>query len=324
MSATKHRFVTRADLDGLACAVMLEELELIDDVLFVHAQDVLDGTVEITERDITANLPYVATAHRVFEQGPGVLERNTAHVRNHVIDPHATSAARLIWLHYGGAFSMPNVSEALLRAVDQAATADYRIEDILHPQGWTLLNFLLDARTGLGRFKTFRISNLQLMQSMVASIRTLSVERILALPDVQERVELYTQHEGLAVDQLLAASTVHENVAVVDLCDQDPIWATNRFLVYALFPQCNLVIRRMWGRERRNIVFAMGQSIFERTSITDVGRLCARFGGGGHRAAGSCQAEIGMADRVQADMLAAAHRDEATRLASLRGPDARR
>ena len=149
MTPSKHRFVTRADLDGLACAVMLEELELIDEMRFVHAQDVLDGSVEITERDITANLPYSAAAHRAFEYGPHALTRNTAHLRNHVIDPHATSAARLMWLHYGGAFSMPNVSESLLRAVDQASSADYRVEDVLHPQGWTLLNFILDATLGM-------------------------------------------------------------------------------------------------------------------------------------------------------------------------------
>jgi nanoRNase/pAp phosphatase (c-di-AMP/oligoRNAs hydrolase) len=324
MTPSKHRFVTRADLDGLACAVMLEELELIDEMRFVHAQDVLDGSVEITERDITANLPYSAAAHRAFEYGPHALTRNTAHLRNHVIDPHATSAARLMWLHYGGAFSMPNVSESLLRAVDQASSADYRVEDVLHPQGWTLLNFILDARTGLGRFRTFGISNYQLMHSMVASMRTLSVDRILTLPDVKERVDLYTQHEGPSVDQLLAASTVHGNVVVLDLCEQDPIWATNRFMIYALFPQCNLVIRRMWGRDRRNIVFALGKSIFERNCITDVGQLCGRFGGNGHPAAGSCQVEIGMAERVLADLLDAAHHDESSRVAALRGPDARR
>ena len=323
MTTTKHRFVTRADFDGLACAVMLSELELIDEVVFVHTQDVLDGTFEITSRDITANLPYSAAAHRVFEHGAHALARNTAHLRNHVIDPHAPSAARQMWLHYGGAFSMPNISDAMLRAVDQSCTADYRVEDVLHPKGWTLLNVILDSRTGLGRFRTFSISNLQLMQSMVASIRTLSVDRILALPDVKERVELYTEHEGPAVDQLLAASTVKGNVVVLDLCEQDPIWSTNRFMIYALYPQCNLVIRKMWGRDRRNIVYALGKSIFERTCVTDIGELCQRFGGSGHAAAGSCQVEIAMADRVLTDLLAFAHRDEATRLASLRGPNAR-
>lgn len=319
MSQPKHRFVTRADFDGLVCAVMLKELDLIDEVKFVHSQDVLEGLVDITERDITANLPYVASAHRVFQYGAREQSRNTAHVRNHVFDPQAPSAARLMWLHYGGQFTLPNVTEAMLRAVDQSCSGHFRVEDVLHPKGWTLLSFLVDARTGLGRFRNFTISNLQLMESLVDAIRTQPLDKLLELPDVRERVDLYFEQEGLAVDQLLAASTVHDNVVVLDLRDQETIWATNRFMIYALYPQCNLVIWRMWGRERRNTVFALGTSIFEQSCATDVGELCQRFGGSGHRAAGSLQVEHPMADKVLDELLTTAHRDEMARVATTRG-----
>jgi nanoRNase/pAp phosphatase (c-di-AMP/oligoRNAs hydrolase) len=185
---------------------------------------------------------------------------------------------------------------------------------VLHPKGWTLLNFLMDARTGLGRFRDFRISNYQLMMALIDACRTMGVHEILALPDVRERVELYFEHEPRAVDQLLSAATVHGNVVVVDLRDQDPIWATNRFMVYALFPQCNLSIHRMWGLRKQNTVFAIGRSIFERTCATDVGALCLRYGGGGHAAAGTCQIEHSMADKVIGELITSAHRDEAQRL----------
>ena len=314
MSRPKYRLVTRSDFDGLVCAVLLKELDLIDDILFVHPKDMQDGRVEIGPRDITTNLPYVASAHLAFDHHRSETLRNTSHVGNHVIDADAPSAARVVWRHYGGAQTFPTVDEALMKAVDQADSARYTLEEVLHPKGWTLLNFLMDARTGLGRFRDFRISNYQLMMALIDACRTMNVHEILARPDVRERVDLYFQHEPKAVDQLLAASTAHGNVVVVDLRDQDPIWATNRFMVYALFPQCNLSIHRMWGLRKQNTVFAIGKSIFERTCATDVGALCLRYGGGGHAAAGTCQIEHSMADKVIGELIAAAHRDEATRL----------
>jgi nanoRNase/pAp phosphatase (c-di-AMP/oligoRNAs hydrolase) len=314
MTHPKYRLVTRSDFDGLVCAVLLKELDLIDEIVFVHPKDMQDGKVEITGRDITTNLPYVASAHLAFDHHHSETVRNTSHVGNHVIEGDSPSAARVVWNYYGGAEAFPNVDDDLMHAVDQADSANYTLEECLHPKGWTLLNFLMDARTGLGRFRNFRISNYQLMMALIDACRTLSVGEILALPDVRERVDLYLEHEPKAVDQLLAASTVHDNVVVLDLRDQDPIWATNRFMIYALFPQCNLSVHRMWGLRQQNQVFAVGKSIFERTCATNVGELCLRYGGGGHVAAGTCQVEHAMADRVLGELIAHVHRDERRRL----------
>jgi nanoRNase/pAp phosphatase (c-di-AMP/oligoRNAs hydrolase) len=313
MSRPKYRLVTRSDFDGLVCAVLLKELDLIDEILFVHPKDMQDGKIEIGPRDITTNLPYVASAHLAFDHHHSETVRNTSHLGNHVIDADAPSAARVVWRHYGGSDMFPSIDESLMQAVDQADSARYALEDVLHPKGWTLLNFLMDARTGLGRFRDFRISNYQLMMALIDAVRTLSVDEILALPDVRERVDLYFEHESRAVDQLLGASTVHGNVVVVDLRDMDPIWPTNRFMVYALFPHCNLSIHRMWGLRKQNQVFAVGRSILERTCATDVGALCLRYGGGGHAAAGTCQIEHSMADRVLDELISSARRDEAAR-----------
>ena len=319
MSRPKYRLVTRSDFDGLVCAVLLKELDLIDDILFVHPKDMQDGRVEIGPRDITTNLPYVASAHLAFDHHHSETLRNTSHVGNHVIEADAPSAARVVYRHYGGRETFPSVDDSLMQAVDQADSAKYSLEEVLHPKGWTLLNFLMDARTGLGRFREFRISNYQLMMALIDACRTLTVEEILTLPDVRERVELYFQHEPKAVDQLLAASTVHGNVVVVDLRDQETIFATNRFMVYALFPQCNLSVHRMWGLRKQNTVFAIGKSIFERTCATDVGALCLRYGGGGHHAAGTCQIEHSMADKVLEELIGHAQRDEAVRLQNAKG-----
>lgn len=319
MSQPRYRLVTRSDFDGLVCAVLLKELDLIDDILFVHPKDMQDGRIDIGPRDITTNLPYVASAHLAFDHHRSELLRNTSHVGNHVIDPDAPSAARVVWRHFGGEAAFPQVDAGLMRAVDQADSAQYSLEEVLHPKGWTLLNFLMDARTGLGRFRDFRISNYQLMMALIDACRSQTIQEMLMLPDVRERVDLYFQHEPRAVDQLLSTTSVHGNVVVVDLREQDPIWATNRFMVYALYPQCNLSIHRMWGLKKQNTVFAIGKSIFERTCATDVGALCLRHGGGGHLAAGTCQIEHSMADRVLEELIAVANRDEALRLQNTRG-----
>ena len=208
----------------------------------------------------------------------------------------------------------------MLDAVDRGCQAQFSIEDILHPEGWTLLNFIMDSRTGLGRFRKFRISNLKLMHELVELCRTQDIDEVLQYDDVQERVALYKSHEGPAVDQMLAASKQHGPILTVDMREEDPIWAANRFLPYALFPQCNVVIRRMWGRDRRNTVFALGRSIFERSSTVDIGAICERYGGGGHAYSGSCQIEHNMADKVFDELIQAVQQASPSRSSRIQPP----
>jgi len=290
VSDRKYRLVTRSDFDGLVCAVLLNELDLIDDILFVHPKDMQDGKIEITERDITTNLPYVPGAHLVFDHHESETVRNSGRRDvNHIIEAHAPSAARVVYNHYGGKATFPRVTDEMMAAVDQADSAQYSREDILNPQGWVLLNYLMDSRTGLGRFKEFRISNYALMMDLIKYCRDHTIEEILALPDVQERVALYHDHAPKARDQILNCATQIGNLVVLDLRPEETIWATNRFMIYALFPTANISIHVMWGLQKQNTVLATGKSILDRSSKTHVGNLMLEFGGGGHAAAGTCQ-----------------------------------
>ena len=298
------RLVTRSDFDGLVCAALLTELGLIDDIAFVHPKDMQDGLVEITERDITTNLPYVAGAHLVFDHHLSETVRNGRH-DNHVIDPEADSAARVVFDHYGGSEAFPAISEEMMRAVDQADSARYSLEEILAPQGWTLLNYLMDARTGLGRFREFRISNYDLMMQLIPACRTLGIEEILALPDVVERVELYRDQAALHTDQLRRCTRLEGEVAVLDLREEPVIHAGNRFMVYALFPQATVSIHLMWGKGRQNTVLAVGKSILDRSNPVSVGELMLAHGGGGHRNAGTCQVPHEQTDATVAEVVAA-------------------
>ena len=302
----KYRLVTRSDFDGLVCAVLLRHLDMIDEITFVHPKDVQDGTVEVTGRDILTNLPYAPGAHMVFDHHHSETLRNAGGAPNHVIDPDAPSAARVIYDHFGGPVRFPDVSTELMRAVDQADSAQYDLDDILRPQGWTLLNFLMDSRTGLGRFRDFRISNYQLMMQLIdACIDHQDVREILALPDVAERAELYHAQSAMFTDQLRRISHAEGDVVVVDLRDEETIHAGNRFMVYALFPDARVSVHIIWGRQKLNTVFACGKSILDRSSPVDVGEVMLRYGGGGHLAAGTCQVPHADAERVLAEIVTA-------------------
>ncbi|MCC6557090.1 MAG: exopolyphosphatase [Polyangiaceae bacterium] len=301
--ATKYRLVTRSDFDGLVCAVLLKKLDMIDDIKFVHPKDMQDGKVPITDRDISTNLPYVEGVHLAFDHHSSETVR-VGKRDNHVIDPEAASAARVVYRHYGGAERFPDVPEDMMAAVDKADSAQFSREEILDPKGWVLLNYLMDARTGLGRFRDFRISNYDLMMQLIDACIRLPVEEILALPDVKERVDLYREHEPKFREQITRCATVHGNLVVLELRGEETIYAGNRFMIYALFPQCNISIHAMWGLKKQNTVFATGKSILDRSSRTNVGELMLSYGGGGHAAAGTCQIDNDRADAVLQELIA--------------------
>ena len=309
MSQEKFRLVTRSDFDGLVCAVLLNELDMIDDIKFVHPKDMRDGKIDIGPRDITTNLPYVPGAHIAFDHHLSETIRNTGDRGNHVIDPKAPSAARVVYDYYGGKKAFPSISDDMMEAVDKADSAQFTREEILNPEGWVLLNYLMDARTGLGRFREFRISNYALMMDLIKYCRNHGIDEILELPDVRERVDLYQEHLGKARQQILDCARVYKNLVVLDLRHEETIWAANRFLIYALFPETNISIHVMWGVQKQNTVFATGKSILDRSSKTNVGELMLKYGGGGHNAAGTCQVDNDRADAVLNELIAQINAD---------------
>jgi nanoRNase/pAp phosphatase (c-di-AMP/oligoRNAs hydrolase) len=302
-TAEKCRLVTRSDFDGLVCAALLKELGILEEIKFVHPKDMQDGLVEITDRDITTNLPYVPGVRLAFDHHESETLRLDELAENHIILPGARSAARVVYDYFGGAERFKRVSEPLMGAVDKADSALFSLDEIQTPTGWILLSFLMDPRTGLGRFRDFRISNYQLMMELVDACVERSVEEVLEMPDVAERVALYREHALAAQAQLLENSTVHGNLVVLDLREQEVIHPTNRFMIYALHPKCNISIHVLWGLKQQNTVFAMGKSIIDRSSSTDVGALMLSYGGGGHEAAGTCQVANADAESVLAELI---------------------
>jgi nanoRNase/pAp phosphatase (c-di-AMP/oligoRNAs hydrolase) len=311
VATKRYRLVTRSDFDGLVCAVLLKQLSLVEDIVFVHPKDVQDGQVEIGPDDITTNLPYTPDAHLVFDHHHSETIRNTTIAANHIIDPDAPSAARVVYDHFGGPDRYPGISPELMRAVDQADSAQYSLQEVLHPTGWVLLNFLMDSRTGLGRFREFRISNYQLMMQLIDACQHHDIDEILQLPDVRERVDLYHQQTEAFIAQLRRCTVVCGAVAVIDLRPEEVIHAGNRFMVYALYPECSVSAHVLWGKQRQNTVVAVGKSILNRVSTVDIGALMLTYGGGGHANAGTCQVPHDDADRVLTEVVG--HLNAATR-----------
>ena len=297
---TTYRLVTRSDFDGLVCAVLLKELNLIHEIKFVHPKDMQDGKIEVTGNDITTNLPYVKGVHLAFDHHLSeLIRRGGVKPDNHVIDPEAPSAARVVYKYYGGKEAFPNITDELMLAVDKGDAARYNRDEILNPKGWDLMNFLMDSRTGLGRFRDFRISNYQLMMQLIDNCRTLRIEEILQTPDVQERVNLYMEQGEKFKKQIEKCHTIHKNLVVLDLRNEETIYAGNRFMIYAMYPQANISIHALWGFKKQNTVFAIGKSIINKTSKTNVGELALQYGGGGHKNAGTCQVANDQAETVQ-------------------------
>ncbi len=300
------RLLTRSDFDGLVCATLLKDLDLIDEVRFVHPKDVQDGKIDIQADDILANLPYVAGCHLCFDHHSSEELRLAESQReNHVLEADADSTARVLYNYYGGAEKFPQISSEMLEAVDKADSARFTREEVLDPQGWALLSFTMDARTGLGRFHEFSVSNYQLMMDLIEYCKDHTIDEILALPDVNERVALYRSHREPFEEQLRRCATVHGSLVEIDLRSEETIYVGNRFLVYSLFPECNISMHVLWGREKQNTVFTIGKSIFDRSSEVDVGALALKYGGGGHEAAGTCQVSHANADRVREELIEA-------------------
>ena len=301
----KFRLVTRSDMDGLLAAVLLRELDMLGEIKFVHPKDVQDGKIPLGPEDITTNLPYVEGVHLSFDHHSSERQRIGNEPPNRIIDPKAPSTARVVYNHFGGKARFPELPDEMLTAVDKADSAAFTLEEVLHPAGWVLLSFVMDPRTGLGRFRDFHVSNYNLMMDLIAYCKSHSIEEILALPDVKERTDLYFQHQVPAREQISRCSSAHGALVVLDLRGEESIYATNRFTIYALFPACNVSMHVLWGLKKQNTVFAIGKSIFNKTCVVDVGQLSLKYGGGGHEAAGTCQISNDRADVVRAELVAA-------------------
>lgn len=308
MNSQKYRLVTRSDMDGLVCGTLLKYLGVIDEIVFVHPKDMQDGKIAINSNDITTNLPYVCGVHLAFDHHFSETLRNEK-IDNHIIDPDAPSAAEVVYQYYGGDSKFPEHFRAMMDAANKADSAAFSQDDILDPQGWDLLSFLMDSRTGLGRFREFRISNYQLMMDLIDYCAEHTIDDILELEDVKERIDLYNKYAKQFKEQLERCSTIHKNLVIIDYRDEDIIYPGNRFLIYAMYPEVNISIHAVWGKDKQNIVYSTGKSIINKTSQTNVGELMLRFGGGGHKAAGGCQIDIENAPEVLEELIKQINKD---------------
>ena len=282
------RLVTRSDFDGLACGALLLEAGIIDSWKFAHPKDLQDGLVEVNENDCLANVPYVEGCGLWFDHHSSEHERLELEGKYKGESRITPSCARIIYEYYGGKERFPQFDD-LMEAVDKVDSGNLTIEEVMNPQGWILIGFLMDPRTGLGRWRQFSISNYQLMEKLMSACRTMTTEEILALPDVKERVEVYHEQTDKFKEMVQKYTRVEGNVIISDLRGVDPIYTGNRFMIYAMYPEQNIsawIVSRAGGM---GFSAAVGYSILNRTSNINVGSLMLKYNGGGHKKVGTCQ-----------------------------------
>jgi len=293
--------VTRSDFDGLACATVLKDIGIIDTWTFVHPKDLQDGLVKVTENDVLTNVPYVPGCGMWFDHHSSEKER-IRDIEYKGESRMEKSAARIVYEYYGGKTKMPHF-EKLIEAVDIVDSGSLSVDDIVNPGGWVLLGFIMDPRTGLGRFRDFRISNYALMEKLIEECRVKDIAEILEDFDIKERVEKYDEQNNLFKIMVLEHTQIYGNAIVTDLRDVSPIYTGNRFLVYAIYPEQNISLWIVDGKVKQNVAIAVGHSILTRTSKTDVGSLMLKYGGGGHPQVGTCQVPYGDCDKVLKELL---------------------
>lgn len=294
------RLLTRSDFDGLACAIFLKEAGIIDSYQFVHPKDLQDGVVSVDENDCLANVPFVPGCGLWFDHHSSEAERN-AYQGKYLGDSRPSpSAAHVVYDYYGGKAAFPRFDD-LLDAVDKVDSANLTRDEILNPNPWILLGFIMDPRTGLGRFRNFTISNYQLMMQLIDWCRSMTIEDIMALPDIKERIDLYHEQTALFIEMIQSHTVTEDQVIISDLRHVEPIYTGNRFIIYSLYPEQNISAWIVSGRGGQGCSVAVGHSVLNRTSKVDVGALMLKYGGGGHHVVGTCQfSDEDMADKVPA------------------------
>ncbi len=282
------RLVTRSDFDGLACGALLKEAGIIDNWKFAHPKDLQDGIVEVDENDCLANVPFVPGCGLWFDHHSSEFERNELQGKYKGESRIAPSCARIIYDYYGGEERFPQFTDMMV-AVDKVDSGNLTREEVLNPTGWILIGFLMDPRTGLGRWRQFTISNYQLMEMLIDACRTMTIDEILSIPDVQERIEVYNDQTLKFKEMIIKYTSTNGNVIISDLRGVDPIYTGNRFLIYSLYPEQNVSAWIVSGRGGHGCSAAVGYSILNRTCTLDVGALMLKYNGGGHKAVGTCQ-----------------------------------
>ena len=282
------RLITRSDFDGLACGALLKEAGIIDSWKFAHPKYLQDGLVEVNENDCLANVPFVEGCGLWFDHHSSEHERLQLEGKYKGESRITPSCARIIYEYYGGRERFPQFDD-MMEAVDKVDSGSLTIDEVQHPTGWILIGFLMDPRTGLGRWRNFTISNYQLMEQLIDACRTMSTQEILQLPDVQERIDTYFEQTEKFMEMVKAHTVTDGKLLISDLRGVDPIYSGNRFMIYSMYPEQNISAWIVSGRGGKGCSAAVGYSVLNRTATLDVGSLMLKYNGGGHKKVGTCQ-----------------------------------
>ena len=299
-----YTLYTRSNFDGLVSSALLKTLGLVDKIAFVHPKDFQDGKIEVEPNSISACLSYKDGIYMAFDHHSSEEIKESEIKNNFIFEPAAPSCSRIIYEYFGAENRFGSAWSEIIDAVDIADCTTYVEDDILKPENWVLLNYVMDPRTGFGYHKIFNISNLSLMHKMVDLISQNNIDKIFQDPDVKERIKIYYEEQRDFINQIKRCTRIENNIAILDLRDEIIIHIGNRFMIYSLFPKCNVSISLFPGKNKQNTVIAIGKSIINKSCKIDIGKMLYRkFLGGGHSHAGTMQLESDKADIVLEELI---------------------
>ena len=296
------RLVTRPDLDGLTCAVLLSQCEKVDSFEFVHPQQIRDREVEVGKDDILVNVPYHPSCGMWFDNHLLTDSVSTPPQGFRGSYGQAPSAAHLVYEHYLPTHPELDRYDELVRETDRLDSAQLELNDVLAPDGYTLLGFTLDPKSGLDGVQDYFLD-------LLPAIKTKTIQEVLDLPSVRERARQLGEQDRRFREIAVAHSTLDEGIVVTDFRSLDSLPVGNRFLIYTVFPEATVSLRIQHGRAPDTISVSVGRSIFNRTSRANIGILMSIYGGGGQAGAGACVLPEAKADTQIAEIITALKRN---------------
>lgn len=271
------RIITRPDFDGVVCAVLLKAA--IGDhltILWGQPAEMQNGKIEVDSDDIIANLPFYGNCAIWFDH----------HISNEPPASYnglyrvAPSAAGLVYEYYQNVID--SRFQTLVEQADKIDDAQLNLDEILHPENYPyiLLSMTIYAK---------HASDLTYCDKVVELLSTLSIDEVLAEPEVKRRCEQVLAENTTYEKHLKNHTRIQGLVSITDFRELDPAPDGNRFLIYSLYP--DTVVNMKIFHENSKTVVKLGHSILNRRCNVNVGNLLSRFGGGGHRGAGACRIE---------------------------------
>jgi len=206
----------------------------------------------------------------------------------------APSAARVIYEYYGHDEALAGFDE-LVVLTDRIDSAALTVAEVRKPEGIILISMTVEGK---------RLQDEPYWLHLIDLLKMNDADRLLKDGEVARRCEEFLALNREWGEVLNLYSDMLDNILVTDFRKVFHGEHGNRFLPFALFPKCNVWVKVFdHPNDPARVQISVGHSIFNKTCSVPVGELMARYGGGGHKGAGTCRPLREDADKVMTEVI---------------------